>query len=688
MQAFLMAAVIVLLYVPAVGGGFITDDALLSYGNPAMRSLDGLRRIWLGIGTPDYFPLTSTTFWFDVQLWGRNTAGYRLENILLHAGSAWLVWRVLRRLRVPGAWLGGLLFGIHPMAVGSVAWIAERKNTLSQLFFLLSLLAYLRFDENGRRRWYAAALGAFLLALLAKSSVVMLPVLLLLLLCWRHGAWRWRDILQLAPFFVFSLVLGLLTIHFQLHQDKVVAKMPYYLSDFFTRLAVAGQALWFYLRQALFPVNLMLIYPFWRINPHQWSVYLPTLAWSVLLAAAWCSRRRAAWCMAVWLCLAAGTLLLLPVLSFVNMAFHQFSWVSDHLAYLALPVAAAGVAAAVTVLLRSPSSWRRQTGGALLILVLGWWGAQAAGRTRAHGNTEALWKDLMQKNRECWVGYAELASCKLQPAWDNYSRHQPFTPDPAVLADAERLALAGLRLRREALLFELAGMSRELQGDQAGAVHFYQQATAADPENSKAWFHLGWMAERNGRFTEAERCYHKRLEADPEEENTRVNLGNVLAAQERPAAALAEYARVRQASPRTAEAHINACELLLRLGRVTEADALAREALRRLPDDAGVRLTAGTLALRQGRLREAVEQLGRAAELAPTMPEVFVNLGIAQASTDQPQAALTSWARAAALNPADPAPHRLAARALMALGFQAQAASEAQKAAKLTLKEP
>ena len=688
MQAFLMAAVIVLLYVPAVGGGFITDDALLSYGNPAMRSLDGLWRLWRGSGTPDYFPLTSTTFWIDVQLWGQNAAGYRLENILLHVGSALLVWRILRLLRVPGAWLGGLLFGIHPLAVTSVAWIAERKNTLSQLLFLLSLFAYLRFDANGRRRWYAAALVAFLLALLAKSSVVMLPVLLLLLLCWRHGGWRWGDAWRTVPFFVLSLVLGLVTVHFQLQQDKVVAAIPYYLSDFFTRLAVAGQALWFYLRQSLIPVDITLIYPHWKVNPYQWSVYLPTLAWGVLLATAWIARRRAAWCQAVWLLLAAGTLLLLPVLSFVNMAFHQLSWVSDHLAYLALPVVTAGVAAGIASLLRSPQKTRRLAGGALLAIVLGWWGVQAAGRTRMHGNTAALWEDLIRHNPNCWVGYAELASGKLRPIWENYTRQRAVTPAADVLMECEKLLQAGLRLRQHPLLYELAGMCRELQGDRAGAVRCYQQSANLDPEHAKAWFHLGWIAEQEGRLQEAERCYRKRLVIDPGEENTLVNLGNVLSAQGRLEEALPEYATARKISPKVPDAYINACEVLLRLGRITEADALIRGALRWLPDDAGVWLTAGTLALQQGRLREASEHLRRAAVLSPTTPEVFINLGIAQASDGHPQAALDSWKQAAELNPADPTPHRLAAKALTALGREEQAATESQKVAELTAKQP
>ena len=102
--------------------------------------------------------------------------GYHATNIFLHALGAIMIWRVLMRLNVPGAWLGGLLFAVHPVTVASVAWISELKNVLSLPFYAAALLAWLRFEDTKLRRWYALALLAFFLALAAKVSTVMLPV--------------------------------------------------------------------------------------------------------------------------------------------------------------------------------------------------------------------------------------------------------------------------------------------------------------------------------------------------------------------------------------------------------------------------------------------------------------------------------------------------------------------------------
>src|SRR5580658_7335890 len=111
-----------------------------------LRSVDGLTRMWMEPGAvPQYYPLTHTSFWIEYHLWQLNQFGYHLVNVLLQAVNAILLWNVLQRLRIPGAWLAAALFAVHPVDVESVAWITERKNVLSCTFYLSAVLAYLRF---------------------------------------------------------------------------------------------------------------------------------------------------------------------------------------------------------------------------------------------------------------------------------------------------------------------------------------------------------------------------------------------------------------------------------------------------------------------------------------------------------------------------------------------------------------
>jgi hypothetical protein len=140
----------VVAYQPAWQGGFLWDDDFYLTQNRVLVESGGLKRIWFSPDSTLYYPLVFTSFRLERSLWGLNPAGYHWVNLLLHAASAVCFWRVLRRLNVPGAWLAGAVFALHPVNVESVAWISERKNTLAMFFYLLSLLFYLRFDEPSR----------------------------------------------------------------------------------------------------------------------------------------------------------------------------------------------------------------------------------------------------------------------------------------------------------------------------------------------------------------------------------------------------------------------------------------------------------------------------------------------------------------------------------------------------------
>jgi hypothetical protein len=108
---------------------------------------DGLRRFWFTTEAFDYYPITWSLWWLEWRQWAEAATGYHVVSVLLHALNAVLVWLVLRRLDIPGAWFAAVVFAIHPVNVASVAWISEQKNTLARVFCLLAVLFYLRFDQ-------------------------------------------------------------------------------------------------------------------------------------------------------------------------------------------------------------------------------------------------------------------------------------------------------------------------------------------------------------------------------------------------------------------------------------------------------------------------------------------------------------------------------------------------------------
>src|ERR1035437_2510699 len=217
-KAFLLVVATVVAYQPVWHAGFIWHDSRHITQNPMLVEPNGLKHIWFSRDAPQYYPLVWTSFRLEQALWEFNPVGYHWVNILLHAATAVLVWRVLRPLGVPGAWLAGAVFALHPVNVESVAWVSQRKNTLAMLFYLLSLLWFLRVDPNPRpsnkpqTRWYWLSLAAFVLALLSKTAVAPLPLVLLGLTWWQRGQIERKDVWRSVPFFAVALVLGLVTI--------------------------------------------------------------------------------------------------------------------------------------------------------------------------------------------------------------------------------------------------------------------------------------------------------------------------------------------------------------------------------------------------------------------------------------------------------------------------------------------
>ena len=320
-----------LAYQPAWHAGFIWDDDA-HVTPPELRSWHGLWRIWFEVGAvQQYYPLLHTASWLEFPLFGENPAGYHLVNIGVHAVNAVMLWLILRRLQVPGAQLAAGIFALHPVMVESVAWITELKNTLSGLFFLGAALAYLRFDADRRKRWYATALGLFTLALLSKTTAATLPAALLVVFWWQRGRLAWaRDFQPLLPFFFLGAADGLFVAWVE--WQVVGAQGADFAFTFVERGLIAGRAIWFYLGRLFWPAELIFMYPRWLVSQADAGQYVFPAAVLGGLATCWLARRRSRAPLAAALFF-VGTLF--PVLGFLNVYMFVFSFVADHLQYMA-----------------------------------------------------------------------------------------------------------------------------------------------------------------------------------------------------------------------------------------------------------------------------------------------------------------------------------------------------------------
>ena len=229
-MACLLGALTSVTYWPVGKAGYIWDDDANVVDNPTLHSVDGLRQIWFVPGSiQQYYPLMYTSYWLEYRLWGLNPIGYHVVNVLLHATAVILFWRLLVRLRVPGAFLASAVFAVHPVNVESVAWITERK-TCSAWFWQLPPFSRTcssicrqscrqqlprheaDIGDGMECRWFCSAW------LFAKTVVVTLPVVLLVFMWWKQGRVSARDVRPLVPFFALSVVMGLITRHVELNQ--------------------------------------------------------------------------------------------------------------------------------------------------------------------------------------------------------------------------------------------------------------------------------------------------------------------------------------------------------------------------------------------------------------------------------------------------------------------------------------
>ncbi len=597
--AVLIFLITVAAYLPVLRGEFVFDDGLLITDNRIIKAGDGLHRFWFTTEAPDYYPLTWSLWWLEWRLWGDNATGYHAVNLVLHAANAILVWMVLRRLKVPGAWFAALIFAIHPVNAATVAWISEQKNTLSMLFYALAILLYLRFVGENRWCWYALSLAAFLLALLSKSAVVMLPFVLLGCVWWLHGAVRRRDLLCAAPFFVLSLVFGLVTIWFQ--YNRAMGGQAVRVDGFLSRLATAGLVPWFYVYKVLLPFNLMVIYPEWKNDASRWASYLPGTILIICLVVSW--RNRRTWGRPLLFGLGYFVVTLFPVLGFLDQGFYQHALVADHWLYYSIIGVIALVVGVGATIGRRASEPGRSLGVLACVAMLMMLGMAAWTRASVYQTSETLWDDTVAKNPKAWLALYNLGNLR--------SRH----------------------------------------GDMQRAIEWYQQALVYKPDYADAHVNLGDSLLRVGRVQEAIDQYRRALQIQPRKADVHNNLGFALFQAGKREEAIGHYEQALQIDPDFAAAHYNLGNAFLEAGKIQDAVGHYEQAVRINPDYADAHNNLAFALLQEGKIQEAIGHCEQALRVRPEYAEAHYNLGNALQQQGKIKEAIAHYKEALRLKP-------------------------------------
>ena len=413
----ILGALVTASYFPALWGEFIWDDFLLMKLK-AVSSWDGIWRLWFDPATAylqrdavegHYWPLLYTTFWIEHKLWGFAPLGYHAINLLLHFANTALLWRLLLRLGVPGAWFAAAVFAVHPLHTESVAWIISRKDLLSALFYL-SLSAFFvwtRFVETPRTRRYVAALLLFAAALLCKSVAITLPAALLIWQWWKEGRITPKGLLRVVPFFLVGLVVGGFDIWF--YKSKTALSFDY---SVYERVLIASRSLWFYLEKLVWPADLAVIYPHWEIDatdPFGWGYFIAAVA---VAATLWIMRHRIG--RGPLACALFFAVTLSPTLGLVDYSYMGHSFVADRFQYLAgIGAIILFVVVAVRAADRlSPAAHKAAKGIALVVLAL--LGIATWNQAGVYKNELSLFKHVIAHNPRSWAAHQNVGMALLK----------------------------------------------------------------------------------------------------------------------------------------------------------------------------------------------------------------------------------------------------------------------------------
>ncbi len=600
-------------YLPAMlWGGFVWDDSIITDA-PPIRELSGLWQIWFSPGAlkmweGHYWPLVYSTFWLEHKLWGFAPAGYHVVNVLLHLVNTLLLWRLIARLDISGAWIIAAAFAIHPLHVESVAWVIDRKDLLSTLFYLAAFSAYTRFVATRDPRPYFLALFLFALGMLCKSIVVTLPLALSIYHWWQQGRVTGADVFRLIPFFAVGLFIALADASF--YRSNEVISFGY---SFLERVLIAARVLWFYAGKLLWPTGLAVVYPRWEIDVADPLAWAHVAAAGAVVASLYVFRHRIG--RGPLACLLFFAVTLSPVLGFVDFGYMQFSFVADRYQYLAgIGVLLAVIGAAAHGVGQRAGAWQKialaVAAGALCAMGVLTWRQSGIYRDKV-----TFWSHVSAHNPT-----APIAAYNLGTAFSEVGRldeaeehlHHALTRDPGHENALQNLGSVLVRMSRN---------------DEA--VETYRRLVEIDPRNPAAHSGMGIALYYLGRTDEALQSVDRALAIDPNFQEALTN---------------------RKGMPQV-KAHADAGVAFMARGKFDDAEKHLRYVLKIDPKYTIALQNLALLQLKRQRYDEALEHYRRLVELNPDNAAAHSGMGIALYHSGNVEDALASLDRALALDP-------------------------------------
>lgn len=618
------------------------DDNTYVYDNPVVR--EGLRLqgiVWAfgSLHAANWHPLTWLSHMTDVSLFGLDPSGHHLVSVAIHVLNAVALFFALRAMThedEASGWVAAL-FAVHPLRVESVAWVAERKDVLSSLFFMLTLIVYVRWVRRGGLALRLGMIGLYAAGLLAKPMLVTLPALLLLLDLWPLGRWRLaaadgsaarrlglaRLVVEKWPLVCLASTSAFVTLFAQRAGGSMSGLTEIPLA---ARIANAITSLASYLGSTLWPVNLACFYPhpailFPRDPAITWQTIVAAAALVGLAAFAFNERHRRPWW---WIGLGWSLIGLLPVLGIVQVGMQsradRYTYLPTIGLYLALVWSLRRWSTAVPV---RRIAWRLASGVVVMTLVVlstrqaqTWRDSQTLFEHARSVTQRRLGADLnyVALNN---LGNLDLAAGRLAAAREAYQ--QALVAHPGYARAWSNLGLVHEREQRP-----------------AEAIAAWREALRLDPAYASAHNHLGAALSRAGDDTVARQHLERALALDPDHAEAHNNLGVLLERRGELAQAQAHFAATVRLQPRFAEARNNLGLVLLRMNDLDRAAEHFEAALSLRPDYVVALNNIGIVRARQGRMHEALAHFQTALRLDPNHRGARDNLARARASLGQP----------------------------------------------------